>query len=318
MSRWLFPVRLFPVGLSPLAALWTACAPPTPTPPRAELIIATPDSAFWVHSGVEGVRVRGVPMALAYYGGRYHEVYVGDVDRSFSDAVLTGERLYVRDLLTGDSTMVYDDTALTDIALDHARSAPLARPLAPDDETPEDPSITATGETDILDVRGPYVLFEHRFTVDSGDAGGGGDTVRGAIDLRTGEAVSSETVMRAVEARDSSAVLTLPRAWRRAGYELVARGAAGENGVAFGFRDALRHAWPVVTTDGHAHVYWLDTPPVDAQTRRALMHAFNSAALYDETVKYVRAVAPSRCTVASTVVSDGPCLTLATFSPAAR
>lgn len=298
MSRWLSLVWLLPV-----AALWTACTPPAPTPPSAEFIIATPDSAFWVRSGVEGVRVRTVPMALAHYGGRYHEVYVADLDRSFSDAVITGERLYTRDILTGDSTLVYDDTAILTLALEHARTTPDAHPLSEDDDAPDDPDLTATGEIDILDVRGPYVLFEHRFSVDTGSDGSDGDadadTVRGAIDLRTGKAVPPLAVLMMV--RDSSMVLTLPRTWRRGGYELVARNDTVRNGVAFGLRDTLHHVWTIATAGEYPHVYWLDAPPVDAQTRRALMHAFNSAATYDEAVKYVRNVAPRRKTRITTV-----------------
>lgn len=265
-----------------------ACAPGTPTPPSSEFLVATPDSAFWVRTGVQGVHVRSVPMTLAHYGGRFHEVYVADVDRSFSDAVFDGERVYVRDLQTGDSSLVYDDTAVVKLAAQHARAHPDAVPLGPDDDSPDDPAVTATGETDVVEVRGPYVLLEHRSAFEH-DGGSQHDTVRTAVDLRTGRAATSASMARDLASDDPAIIDSLPTTWSRAGYTLLARGdTADGSSVSLVLRDRAMRSWPLFTVSARPRLYWLDAPPVDARTRHALARAFDAAATYDEMVKYVR------------------------------
>lgn len=258
----------------------------------AEFLVATPDSTFWVRSGETGVRVRAVPMTLAHYDGRFHEVFVTDVDRSFDDAILTGERVYVRDLVSGDSTLVYDDTMVVKLAEHHARLHPESVPLDLDDDTPEDPDFTAIGETDILQVRGSYVLLEHRSAFEH-VGGGQHDTVETAVNLRTGRgATPGELTRDATTALDSVLVQPTPRSWRRHGYTLLARSDEDGESVSLTLRDRSRRAWPLFTVSSRARVFWLDVPPLDSATRRALAHAFNDAAAYDETVKYVRRSSP--------------------------
>jgi hypothetical protein len=269
-----------------------ACATRTPDPPDAEFLVATADSTFWVHSGATGIHVKAVPMTLAHFGGRFHEVFIADVDRSFDDAVFTGERVYVRDLQSNDSTLVYDDTAIVTMAAHHARAYPDATPLGPKDETPQDPAISASGETDVLEVRGAYALLEHR-TFYEMPAGDMHDTVHTAVDLRTGAAATPADMERDSAAEDSNVVRTVPRSWKRKGYELYARGVA-DGSVSISLRDKSQRAWPLFTVSAHPRIYWLDNPPIDSAARRALVRAFNSAAAYDETVKYVRYVRPVR------------------------
>ncbi|MGH7653491.1 MAG: hypothetical protein ACREN6_02400, partial [Gemmatimonadaceae bacterium] len=43
---------------------------------HAEFIVTTGDSSYWVTSGPQGLRMRGVPMLLARVDGRYREIYV--------------------------------------------------------------------------------------------------------------------------------------------------------------------------------------------------------------------------------------------------
>jgi hypothetical protein len=273
-----------------------ACSRPSAdvTPPSAEFIVATADSTFWVRSGEGGIHVRAVPMTLARYGGRFHEVYVADLDRSFEDAVFTGERVYVRDLARGDSALVYDDTMVVRLAQHYARLHPDARPLDEDDDTPTNPAITATGETDLLEVRGPYVLLEHRSTfAHAGDEQD--DTVQAAVDLRTGAGASLAALRRdPAVVHDSSVVRSVPTTWTRRGYTLLARGDSTDGSVSLTLRDGASRSWPLFSTSPHPRIYWLDVPPVDAATRRALARAFNDAAAYDESVKYVRATPRER------------------------
>jgi hypothetical protein len=255
--------------------------------------VATPDSTFWVHSGPTGIRVRAVPMTLAHYDGRFHEVYVADVDRSFDDAVFTGERVYVRDLITGDSTLVYDDTAVTRLAAHHGLSHPDAVPLDVDDDPPSDPDVVAADETDVLEVRGPYVLLEHRS--DFEHLGGElHDTVHTAMDHRSGRVITQSALIHlAAATADSIAVNPLPHTWKRADYTVLARGDSASGDISLSLRDRQKRLWPLFTVSSHARMYWLDKPPVDNVTRRALSHAFNEAASYDMATRFVRFDVPT-------------------------
>ncbi|MEO7101714.1 MAG: hypothetical protein ABI311_00120 [Gemmatimonadaceae bacterium] len=268
-----------------------ACSGRGSGPPDAEFLVTTADSAFWVRSGSQGIRVKAVPMTLAHFDGHFHEVFIVDLDRSYDDAIFTGERVYVRDLQTDDSTLVYDDTAIVTIAAQHARRYPDAAPLGPNDDTPTNPDITASGETDILEVRGPYALLEHRVEYEMA-AGGQHDTIRTAVDLRTGAAATQEAMARDSATEDSNLVRKVPRTWNRKGYSLDARG-QGDSNVILSLRDPAHHTWELFRVGAHPRVYWLDEPPVSAASRRALMKAFNAASSYDETVKYVRYVRPA-------------------------
>jgi hypothetical protein len=269
-------------------ALLNACSGSSPKPPDAEFLVATADSTFWVHSDAQGIRVRAVPMTLTSFDGRFHEVFIADLDRSFDDAVFTGERVYVRDLQSNDSTLVYDDTTILSMAARHARAFPDANPLGPDDDTPADPRITVSGETDVLEVRGPYALLEHRSTYEM-PAGAQHDTVHAAVDLRSGRAATQAAMSRDSVRDDSNVVRAAPRSWARRGYTLLVRDAGGGS-VSLVLKDPARRSWPLITVSDHPRIYWLDSPPVDSAARRALARAFNSAAAYDEAVKYVKYV----------------------------
>ena len=70
------------------------------------------------------------------------------------------------------------------------------------------------------------------------------------------------------------------KVWRHASYSVVAR--SNDAGTATLFlRDSASREWPVGTVSTPAtRIYWLDTPAIDAETRRALQKAFNDAASY--------------------------------------
>src|SRR6185437_5629646 len=63
-------------------------------PPSAEFLVSGGDSTYWVATGSPVNHVRGAPLLLARYGGRFFELYVADEDLSYNDALLLGERLY--------------------------------------------------------------------------------------------------------------------------------------------------------------------------------------------------------------------------------
>ena len=156
-------------------------------PPPAEFLLTTADSTFWIATTSGHVRVRGAPLVVAKYGGRYYELYTADDDRSYDDALLLGERLYRRDLLTGDSTAVFVDTIVPRIARAYARAHPGEHPLGKNKDGDLEPSTTATAEIHVLDVTGPYLSYEYQADIELPNSRPWHTTRRGVLDLRSGQ-----------------------------------------------------------------------------------------------------------------------------------
>ncbi len=221
--------------------------------PSTEFLLAAGDSTFWVTTGPQGVRVRGSPLLLAHYGGRFYELYVADEDHSFYDAVFTTQRIYRRDLLTGDSEPVFRDSTVAMAARSYARAHPHDAPLAPDADAAEDPTTSVTGEVDIIDVDGPYVSYEYhgasstkRFHGTSPDTGEVSATERetvrrGVVDLRLAKAATLRGLFGPVVAetaiargrRAFEAAVDSIRAAKAAGDERAGRAAASLGGFVF-------------------------------------------------------------------------------------
>lgn len=134
-------------------------------PPVAEFLLAGTDSSFWVRTGPDagpsGMEVRRAPLVLGRAGGRWHELYVLEEDHSFHDAVFVAQALWRRDLVTGDSAVVFGDGLVPRLAAEYARAHPEELPLEPDEPEAEEPSIVATGELSLLDLQGGYASIEH-------------------------------------------------------------------------------------------------------------------------------------------------------------
>jgi len=156
-------------------------------PPPAEFLVVGSDSTYWISTMEGRSEVRGEPLVLARYGGRWYEVYSADDDRSYDDALLVGQFLFRRDLLTGDSALVYADTAVPRMAAAYARAHPDEKPLAPDEDGETDPSQQASAELDILDVFGPFLSYEYRLDVNTRGGSSWRATRRGVVDLRSGK-----------------------------------------------------------------------------------------------------------------------------------
>ena len=54
----------------------------TSAPPKAEFLLSSADSTFWVATTGGRMRVRGVPLVLARYSNRFFELYSADDDQS--------------------------------------------------------------------------------------------------------------------------------------------------------------------------------------------------------------------------------------------
>lgn len=176
--------------------------------PPAEFLVAAGDSTYWVRSDAAGIKLRGSPMVLARLDNRFLELYVVDDDRSFENALFVGQRLFQRDLISGDSTEIFQDTVVGAMAEKYERKNPDARRLAPDEDPGEEPSISATAEVSVLGVHGPFLSIEYHV-----DTSGTGDeswhmTRHAALDLRTGKQASLADVLGPNEA---TTVLTRAR-----------------------------------------------------------------------------------------------------------
>ena len=154
-------------------------------PPTAEFLLTARDSTFWVTSDATGVHVRGAPILLARMSGRFFEVYASDDDYSYADALLVGQRVYRRDVQSGDSVLVFADTLVPRIARAYARAHPDEDPLDPGDDTDDDPSTSATAEIDIADIFGPYMSYQYHADVALENSDEWHTARSGVIDLRS-------------------------------------------------------------------------------------------------------------------------------------
>jgi hypothetical protein len=153
-------VTTFAASIAALAI--AACGPDEPKAPETEFLLLAGDSTYWVWHEDERLQVRGSPIQLARMGDRLVEIYVADDDRSYRGALLVGQRIYRRDLITGDSAIVFDDTTITSLARWYAREHPRERRLTPDQETDAQPHVDVLGEVVTIDQHGPFLSIEYR------------------------------------------------------------------------------------------------------------------------------------------------------------
>ncbi|MBW8768624.1 MAG: hypothetical protein JF589_02595 [Gemmatimonadetes bacterium] len=186
-----------PRSILPFAALalglGAACrdaAPAAGGPPAVDFVIAAGDSSYWVTSDRGSIRMRGAPLELARVDGRFYELYVEDDDRSFEDAVLVGQRVYRRDLVSGDSLLVYEDTIVPHLAQLYARLHPDDSRVDPDDDTNDDPLWRATATVDLTGLHGPFLSYGLHVDVERDDASPWHTSRRGVIDLSAGRPAS--------------------------------------------------------------------------------------------------------------------------------
>jgi hypothetical protein len=161
-----------------------ACRHPHASPPAGEFLVLAGDSTFWVHTGAEGIRARGSPLHLARYRGRYYEVYITDDDRSYTDALIVGQQMYRRDLLSDDSALVFEDTTITHIARWYGRSHPNDHPLDTDDEPDAEPHVSAQSELNTIAQHGQYLSYEYKADLSVTGSEEWHTARRGVVDLR--------------------------------------------------------------------------------------------------------------------------------------
>lgn len=189
-----------------LLATLSACSGsgrgPQADPPAASFLLSAGDSTFWVERDSSGLRVRRSPMLLTEHDGRFYELYLTDFDRSYYDAVILGQRVWRRDVASGDSLLLMDDSLITSIADEYAARHPGESPLDPDEDVSEDPATHATTDLALVDAAGPYVTIEQHVDIDIAGVRDQHLVRRGVLDLRDGHLVRIADLVGEARARD--------------------------------------------------------------------------------------------------------------------
>ena len=157
-------------------------------PPATDFLVTAGDSAFWVSTSDGRLRIRRAPLTLAYLDGRFYELYVADDDQSYYDALLIGQRIFRRDLVSGDSVQVFEDKRISNIARAYAKRHPNERRLEADEDGSDDPHTVATSDAELLDVLGPLLSYAYNTDVDIANVEDSHTARHGVIDLRDGSA----------------------------------------------------------------------------------------------------------------------------------
>jgi len=186
------------------ASLLGSC---TPTPravarPDAEFLLVSDDSTAWVRTAADTVVVHRAPMIIVALDGRLVELYVAEEAIDYADATFLATRVFRRDLVTGDSTLVFADSTVLREALAYLRTHPTAEPLGDDDE-PDPDSRSVEASIAPLEVLGPMLGLEVHVDRSAGDVGTH-DTYHASIDLRTGRRLALSQVIAPASAADAA------------------------------------------------------------------------------------------------------------------
>lgn len=257
------------------------CSLPEPKPPAAEFLVADGGSTYWVKSGPSGIHARVSPLILIRAGGRFYEVFVGESSRSYENATFSGEPIYRRDLVTGESTLLWRDERISGWERAYLAANPAARLLDPDEES-DDVSLFATGESEILGVVGPFILYTHLSNLENLQTHRA-DTAKGVIDVRIGKSVPIAALATDTAAiADGGVQEKGGLRWHHAGYDVIARLDTTRNQTQVMLRDSRRNQWTLGYLKSPVpRIFWLDEKRVDARVRSAIGDAFDGA-LSDE------------------------------------
>jgi hypothetical protein len=276
------------------------CSLPAPTPPSAEFILADAGSTYWVRSGPRGINARTSPLILTSADNRFYEVYVDEETRSYDDAIFTREPIYSRDVLTGRKKLLWQEPRVTAWEKSYLTANPEARLLDPDEDGSDDVSVAASGESNILAVVGPYVLYDRHLTLEKENFEQS-DSSRAAIDLRSGETVPLEAVVRDTSVLGAGAIREGDKVrWHHSGYDVIARWDDERYESQVILRDLRGHEWPLGYVGSRLpRIFWLDEPRVDPGLRRALLAAFDDARSDDYETQLVSNPRPLRVVASS-------------------
>jgi Uncharacterized conserved protein (DUF2203) len=190
-------VRRIIAGTAAVAAICTACGttPRRSARPDAEFLLVADDSTAWVHTFADTVIVNRAPLRLATLDRRLIELYVAEEPIEFEEASFLVTRVFRRDLVRGDSTLLFADSTVLAAAMAFVRANPEAERLDDGDaEVP--PGQSFESSITLLGTVGPTLGIEVHRDRNAGELGTH-DTFRATIDLRTGQRLTLTQVVDA-------------------------------------------------------------------------------------------------------------------------
>lgn len=203
--------------------LMAACAPSArdSARPTAEFLLVSDDSTAWVRSSADTVIVQRAPMLIATLGGRLIEIYVAEEPVNFRDVAFLVSRVFRRDLVSGDSTLVYADSTVLREAMAYVRAHPGAERLDADEPADDAPRAVEASIT-AADVIGTTLGIEVHVDRTVGELGTH-DTYRATVDLPTGrrlalgDVIAPAAAQSAIGAARRNLASAIVLAGRRAG-----------------------------------------------------------------------------------------------------
>jgi hypothetical protein len=189
--------------------------------PQAEFLVVSDDSTAWVRTSADTVLVQRAPMMLTTLDGRLVELYLSEESIDFDEASFLAARVFRRDIVSGDSALVFADSTVLRSLGAFLRANPSAERL-PDDQ-PIAPDVRAV-EASIspLGIVGSTLGLDVHVDRTVGELGTH-DTYRATIDLATGRrlplaaVVSNRAAADAIVAARQQLAAAVTLAGRRAG-----------------------------------------------------------------------------------------------------
>jgi hypothetical protein len=169
------------------------------TPADAEFLLVSDDSTIWVRASPETTVVRRAPVSLLLVENRLVELFVVEDAIDFPDASFLVEQLFRRDLLTGDSALVFADSAVIREAVAYMKAHPDAERLDPDDAPSEAARSVESSVVPMDAVAGMLGVEVHQDRM-VGEYGTH-NTFRVMVDLRTGRRLALGDILPAPAAR---------------------------------------------------------------------------------------------------------------------
>lgn len=178
-----------------LALALNACGqiPRDAARPQAEFLVVSDDSTAWVRTAADTVVVKRAPLLLTTLAGRLVELYVSEESIDFEQVSFLATRVFRRDLVSGDSTLVFADSTVLRAVTAYVSANPMAERLTEDE--PPMPDVRALEASILpLEIIGNTVGLEVHVDRTVGELGTH-DTYRATVDLETGRRLTLSDVV---------------------------------------------------------------------------------------------------------------------------
>lgn len=192
-----------------MGLMLAACSPTARSNarPEAEFLLVSDDSTAWIRTSADTVIIQRAPLLVATLAGRLIEVYVAEEPIDFEDATFLVSRVFRRDLVNGDSTLVFADSSVLRDAMNFVRTHPDAERLEDDEPAPASARSLESSVTPLV-VIGNTIGIEVHVDRTVGELGTH-DTYRATIDMLSGRRLALSQVISSTAA--NAALLSAER-----------------------------------------------------------------------------------------------------------